>query len=367
MTNRRDILKLALLSPWLSACGGGESSGKELPIQTPIRPDDWPTATPESQGIAPAAMPILLDGAAALLFMYSIVVVRNGLLVGERYYGGAQSSDLRSLASVTKTVSSLLVGQAIGDGRIASTGATLRTLLPAELAKTPNPFAAEITLQQVLDMRGGQQWNEATRQLEATGAADMTAFALALPSDGLPRGTRFVYSTATSHLLSPIVKNAYGIDTLELATRNLFKPLGIEQTAWSRDRTGMVHGSFGLQMRTRDLAKLAWMTLDGGRWQGRNVVPANWLTESHKAHSTGLGNTGRLLNEGYGNMWWMGVMAGYPVLLGRGYGGQNAILVPSLNMVIATAAELNVDYETAGTHERNVLDLIARFLQAVKA
>ena len=366
MTNRRDILKLALLSPWLSGCGGDEPSRSELPISTPIRPDDWPTATPESQGIAASAMPILLDGGAALPFMCSILVVRNGLLVGERYYAGAQSSDLRSVASVTKTVSGLLIGQAIGDGRIASTSATLRTLLPAELAKTPNPFAAEITLQQVLDMRGGQQWDEATRQLEATGARDMTAFALALPSDGRPRGSRFQYSTATSHLLAPILKNAYGIDTFELATRNLFQPLGIAQTAWSRDESGMIHGSFGLQMRTRDLAKLAWMTIDSGRWHGRNVVPAHWLAQSHAAHTTGLGDTGRLLNTGYGNMWWMGVMAGYPVVFAWGHGGQHALLVPSLNLVIATAAELNVDYATAGTHQRMLVDLIARFLQAVK-
>ncbi len=367
-TTRRDILRLALAAPWLAACGGGNSgSGQERVIPTPIAPDDWETATPDSQGIAYAAMQSVLDTGAAIPFLYSMLVVRNGKLIGERYYGGAQSSDLRSLASVTKTVSSMLIGQALNERKIGSTADTLRTLLPKELARTPNPFAADITLQQLLDMRGGQQWDESARQLDATGAPDMTAFALGLPSDGAPRGTVWNYSTAASHLLSPILSNAYGMDALALATRKLFQPLGISQTAWSRDATGMVHGSFGLQMRTRDLMKLAWMALDGGRWKGQQVVPASWLADSHKAHVSGLGDDGKLVNMEYGNLWWSGVIAGYAVVFAWGYGGQHAMLIPQLNMAIATAAELNVSFLAAGEHQTIILSLIDGFLQMVRA
>lgn len=231
--------------------------------------------------------------------MYSALVVRNGQLIGERYCNGAQSSDLRSVASVTKTVSSLLVGQAIADGKISSTADTLAKLLPTELVRTPNPYAAGITLQQLLDMTGGQQWNEAIRQREATNSADMTAVALALPGGAGAQGQTWNYSTAASHLLSPILQHAYGMDELAIATANLFGPLGIKKSAWSRDVTGMVHGSFGLQLRTRDLMKLAWMSLQGGQWQARQVVPQPRLKASFSQSIGVPGSDGAIKNIGH--------------------------------------------------------------------
>jgi CubicO group peptidase (beta-lactamase class C family) len=365
LLKRRDILGLALLAPWLSGCGGGGGTHwSELPIKTPIKDDDWPTDTPANQGIAAAVMQSLLDEGASHPFLYSVLVVRNGLLIGERYYNGALSSDLRSVASVTKTVSSLLIGQAIADGKIASTSDTLAKLLPAELATTPNPYAAEITLQQLLDMTGGQQWDEGTRQLDATNSPDMTAFALALPAGR--QGKNFDYSTAAAHLLSPILRNAYGVDELAVATTKLFEPLGIRQSAWSRDATGMVHGSFGLQLRTRDVMKIGVMALQGGQWHGAAVVPAAWIAKSLAPAVTGLGADGPLTNSGYGNLWWSGTVAGMEVHLAAGFGGQYALLVPQLNLVIASAAELNVTYNTAGSHQVAILNMFARFLLAAK-
>ncbi len=375
MLKRRDILGLALLAPWLTACGGGGAGddeggrggdGRELPIDTNIAADDWSTATPASQGIQAAVMQALLDEGASYPFLYSMLVVRNGELIGERYFNGARSSQMRSVASVTKTVSSLLVGHALADGKIAGTSDTLAKLLPNELAKTPNPYAAGITLQQLLDMTGGQKWDEGVRQLDATTSPDMTAFALALPSDGGVQGKTFTYTTASSHLISPILRNAYGIDELALAVSKLFEPLGIKSNAWSRDKSGMVHGSFGLQLRTRDLMKLAWMAMQGGQWQGRSVVPAAWLAKSLTPYVKGLGEEGALTNMGYGNLWWSGTIAGLDVRMAAGYGGQYAMLVPQLNLAIATAAELNIPYNTAAVHQISMMNMFGRFLQAAK-
>lgn len=367
LLKRRDILGLALLAPWLSGCGGGGGEDRtEYPIKTPIKDDDWPTDAPVNHGMAAATMQALLDEGASLPFLYSVLVVRNGQLIGERYYNGALSSDLRSVASITKTVSSILIGQAIADGKIASTSDTLAKLLPAELAKTPNPYAAGITLQQLLDMTGGQQWDEGIRQLDATNSPDMTAFALALPSDGRPQGKTFNYSTAAAHLLSPVLRNAYGVDELAVANKRLFGPLGILQSAWSRDASGMIHGSFGLQLRTRDLMKIGLMALQGGQWQGATVVPAAWIANSLTPLIKGLEHDGPIQNRGYGNLWWSGTIAGMEVHLAAGFGGQYALLIPQLDMVIATAAELNVTYNTAGSHQLAILNMLARFLQAVK-
>lgn len=376
MTTRRDLLGLAVVGPLLAACGGGNGGSQsgspaaadrtEHPIDTGLAADDWPLATPASQAVPAAAVQTLLDDGAANPFLYSMLVVRNGQLIAERYYNGARSSELRSVASITKSVSSMLVGQALGEGKILSTAETLAGLLPNELARTPNAYAAGITLQQLLDMRGGQEWNEATRQLDATGAADMTAFALALPSDGKVQGKVWNYTTASSHLLSPILRNACGIDEASLAASKLFEPLGIGRSAWSRDASGTVHGSFGLQLRTRDLMKLAWMASQGGRWQGRAVVPGAWLADSHAPHVALVGDPGELQNIGYSNLWWTGTMAGLAVNLAWGYGGQFALIVPKLNLCVATAAELNVDFNTADAHEQAILNLIGRFLRAAQ-
>lgn len=233
--------------------------------------------------------------------------------------------------------------------------------------KTPNAYAAGITLQQLLDMRGGQEWKESAWQRDATNDTDMTAFALGLPSDGRAQGMRWNYSSAASHLVSPILRNAYGTDELALATSKLFQPLGISRSAWSRDASGTVHGSFGLQLRTRDLMKLAWMALQEGQWQGKTIVPASWLADSHAPHVTRLGDAGELKSIGYGNLWWRGTMAGMAVNLAWGYGGQFALIVPQLKLAIATAAELNLDYARADAHETTILNLIGRFLRAAQA
>ncbi len=114
MTTRRDVLKLAIIAPWLSACGGGGSGNNgwrpeaEKPIPTQVVADDWIVATPESQGVAAAAMQALFADAATTPSLYSLLVVKNGKLIGEQYFAGASASDLRTVASVTKTVSSML-------------------------------------------------------------------------------------------------------------------------------------------------------------------------------------------------------------------------------------------------------------------
>lgn len=373
MTTRRDILKLAMLAPWLSACGGsspstgtitGARANTESVVTSTIAPDDWLTGTPESQGISTAAMQTLLDDGAKIPALFSMLVVRNGLLVGERYYSGAQSSDLRHIRSATKTVSSLLVGQALRDRKINSTSDTLRTLLPKELAKVPNSVAGGITLGQILQMRSGQLWDESTHMQDIFKAPDLSKFALGLPADGRPAGTVWNYNSAASHLVSPILGAAYGMDEISVANSNLFVPMGIKQAAWSSDASAVNHGSFGLQLRTRDLMKLAWMSLDGGQWEGRSIVPSNWLSESHASHAK-LGSDGGMSDIGYGNLWWTGKLGGQSVILAWGFGGQFALLVPALRITVATSALWNIPYAEGDANATRIHDLIGRFIAAV--
>lgn len=366
MSSRREVLLWGLTAPWLAGCGGGgDATANDGAIATSIPANDWATGTPESQSVSSANLQALFAGGAALPYLFSVAVIRNGLLVGEQYFGGAKSSDLRHVASCTKTVSSLLTGIALSEGKIGSTTETLSTLLASQLAPTPNAYSAGTTLQQLLNMRSDQAWDETTQLPQLDAAPSATAFALALPSDGMPRGYHWNYSTASSHLISPVLKNAYGMDALAIANAKLFAPLGIQQAAWQRDPSGEIIGSYGLQLRTRDLAKIGWMSMQGGLWQGQSVVPTEWLKVSQtsiKFNVPDLGSAGTMTQIGYGNLWWTGTLGGRPVVLAWGHGGQLAILVPSLQLVVATQATYHVSMNQANDQEIAILDLIGNFI-----
>lgn len=374
MTTRRDLLALAALAPLaplLAACGGGSSAADgrltevHRVVPTDIAPDDWPTATPDSAGISPAVMHSFLQSGNDSAFLRSLLVVRNGVLVGERYYNGSRSSDLLEVESVTKTVTGLLIGIALRDGKLTSTAQTLGQLLPRQLANKPGSAAAAVTVRQVLMMESGLAWNEATQDA-LLNTPDLTALALGLAADTAP-GSRWNYSSAVSHLLSPVLAGLYGMNEAAMATRYLFEPLGIKQSYWVLDAVGDNIGSFGLHLRTRDLMKIGWMSMQGGQWDGKSVVPAAWLAESQSnLMRVPLADYGVLSNRGYGNLWWTGAMGGRDVILGWGFGGQFMVLVPSLNMVVATAANTaHVSVDAAARQESAILALIGQFLSAV--
>ena len=363
MVTRREMMVLGLAAPWLAACGGGGGSGApENVVGSTLPDDDWHTATPDSEGVSAALMQTLLSEGAQVQSLRSLLVVRNGNLIGERYYADGKSSDLRHIRSATKTVSSLLAGQAIRDGKISGVNATLASLLPKEMAKVPGSVAGGVTLMQVLRMRSGLAWDEDARLQDLLHSPDLASLALGLPIAPLgPNGPYWNYNSAVSHLVSPIVADAYGEDTLAVATRNLFGPLGIRQVAWQRDATGANIGSFGLQLRARDMMKLAWMALDGGMWQGKSVVPAAWLAESFVNH-VHIGPIGDLSDVGYGYLWWRGTLGGHQVITAYGFGGQFAMLVPDLRMTIATAALWDLQPDEAAANEVLTFNLIGRFL-----
>lgn len=360
MVTRRNALILGLAGPLLAACGGGGGSegNSERVVQTPIPSDDWPTATPESQSVTTAAVNAMMASSDKLPALRSMLVVRNGMLVAERYFNGSLASDLQHVRSVTKTISSLLIGQAIQDGKIRGVSATLSELLPAELAQVPNSVAGNITLRQVLQMRSGMKRDDNAGPVLDT-VANLTRMALELPATG-----KFVwnYDSAMSHLPSPIVALAYGeANALAVATRTLFLPLGIKQVAWDRDQSGAHFGSFGLQMRSRDMAKIGWMALDSGRWQGRTLVSPDWLTESMTDHAF-IGNDGMLTGIGYGYLWWSGFLGGHRIWHALGHGGQMIMLVPELKMVVITTSNWLVPSGQAGENTRAANSVIANFL-----
>lgn len=299
---------------------------------------DWKPGSAEAPRISGEELEKLLTHAStAVPALRAIVVVRNGVLLGESYYAGASANDLLAINSSTKSVCSMLVGQALQQGKIQSVLQTVAELLPEAASKIPDSPAAKVTLSQILTGTTGLAYDWRTQMGPLFSAPDPTAYVLGLKGDGTEPGT-WSYNDAAVSLLTPILERAHGMPVAEVAKRDLFAPLGIERFMWRHDKSGHATAYMGLSLRTRDLAKLAWTMADGGRWEGVQAVPADWVADSTRRHGPAQWRNPPVSDTGYGYLWFTGMLDGREVAWGWGYGGQFALLVPSLRLVVATAA-----------------------------
>jgi CubicO group peptidase (beta-lactamase class C family) len=322
---------------------------------------DWDTALPQSQGIPAAAMDAALQAGAGIAGLRSLVVVRNGVLIGERYYRGATASDLLAINSATKSVTSLLIGLALKRGTIAGLNEPVSRLLPDELAQVPDSPAAGVTLEEILTGRSGLAFPW-TQYRELLTAPDPVRYALSLPAVR-PKPPGWSYNDAVVSLLGAILARAEGLELAKLAARDLFVPLGIRQFAWVRDQKGSAVSNAGLALRTRDLVKFAWLMIDGGLWRNNPVVPSEWPAESTKPRGPANWQVAPVTNVGYGYLWFTGMLHRKRVAWAWGYGGQFALLAPELKLAVATAAT-SPRPEDLKTQTDAVMGIVARLVMA---
>lgn len=347
---------------WGSGCSAPRS-GAPLTIAVPgAVATDWPTASSDSLGIDPAALAGVLRDGAQLSALRAIVVVRNGMLVGERYYNGASTDDLLPINSVTKSVSSMLVGQALQQGVLPGLSATVGSLLPEAAAKVPGSAVANVTLQQILTGRAGLAYDWRTQTGALATSADPVGMALALRADPAAANA-WRYNDAAVNLLGPILARAHQRDLAGVAVRDLFAPLGIERYAWARTGSGDPSTYGGLRLRTRDLARLAWTMSDGGRWRGAQVLPSAWVADSLRPAGPADWRVTPIGDVGYGLLWFTGLLHGRRVAWGWGYGAQFAMVVPELRLVVTTAATSPRVQELEGQNNA-VMALVARVVNA---
>lgn len=298
---------------------------------------EWQSADPESQGLVASKLEAALASGATVGALRSLLVVRNGVLIGERYFAGATASDLLAVNSATKSVCSMLVGQALRQGKLKGLSQTIGELLPDLVQKFPNTAASSVTLRQILTGTTGIAYEYTTQFRSLLRSHDPERYVLSLPNDGSAANS-WSYNDAAISLLTPVLERAQEMSIEQLATRDLFAPLGIEQFSWGRDGAGHSMAYAGLKMRTRDLVKLAWLMADAGAWKGTTVLPAQWVIESTRAHVAVAWRNPPIVNAGYGYLWFTGTLRGKPVAWAWGYGGQFALFMPSLKIAIATAA-----------------------------
>ena len=151
-------------------------------------------------------------------------------------------------------------------------------------------------------------------------------------------GETFFYDSGLPHLMSAVIQKTSGLTLEEYAQHNLFSPLGITDFSWQSDPQGITTGNSGLILRPRDMAKLGYLYLHDGQWQGKQIVPAEWVQASTTKHMETKGLMNAAEDDGYGYFWWIDSFGGYSA---HGYGGQYIFILPDLDMVVVFTGGLS--------------------------
>jgi CubicO group peptidase (beta-lactamase class C family) len=260
-----------------------------------------------------------------------VVVVRDGVIVAEWYENGRDAMSYATSWSVAKSFTSALIGIAIGDGLIDGVDARIADFFPDWRGTAKEA----ITLRHVLSMESGLQWDEDYAPDDVSDVIrmivaehDHLVYAAARPPE-VPPGTRFSYSSGDSMLFSGVLEAVTGGRAGEYAREKLFDPIGMEPVDWWRDAAGHTATYCCLDTPTRQFAKFGLLYLRGGRWEDRQIVPADWVEASTTPHGVW---------EGYGYQWWLTGLTNSDLprdlYSARGHDGQYIYVVPSLDLVV---------------------------------
>ena len=208
-----------------------------------------------------------------------------------------------SLYSCTKSFVSTLVGIAVDQGAIDGIDHRVLDYLPGYTFANQDARKEAMTVEHLLTMTTGLDWQEGDPTYRAMYMSnDWVQYVLDIPMREQP-GERFNYCSGCSHVLAAIVQNGTKAKTQDFARKNLFQPLGISNWRWDTDAKGMAIGGWGLQLTARDMAKLGYLYLHEGTWDGKQIVSRTWVEEATRQHTTTDGSLG------YGYQWWT-----YPAL-----------------------------------------------------
>ncbi len=339
-------------------------------VYDPVTPDYWPTegflsTTPEEQGMDSARLVDMVEAYQAdheknpANSIDSITIIRNGYVVADIYLNPMYPEDTSHiLHSCTKSIMSALIGIAIEQGHIDGVDVPVVDFFKDRDLEIVDERMNEVTLEDLLTMQTNVRARDSyiyqyDGWYEMMTTDDWVAYFFSLPLDGEP-GTRFDYSNMASFMISAIIQESTGIDTLSYARENLFEPLGIEDVYWETSPQGIYVGASRMWLKPHDMAKFGLLYLQQGQWDGQQIVPADWIRESITPHAypknyaDSLDENGGKDNEastvswvsykflrpfvdGYGYQWWLDRQGNFAAI---GTSGQYLIVAPEENLVV---------------------------------
>jgi CubicO group peptidase (beta-lactamase class C family) len=326
---------------------------------------DWTKAAPTDAGLSEAKLRAMSAAVRSDEFkkIGSILIARHGKLVHEDYVDG-DAKTLRDTRSATKSITDVLIGIAIREGKLSGVDAKVLALLPerARRVQNPDPRKSAITVEDFLTMSSALEcddWNDASRGNEERMylVEDWAQFILDLPIRGRmhlgeqveqpPYGRYFSYCTGGAFVLGEVLERATGMRADRYAQEKLFAPLGISNVEWVFSPMNAPQTGGGLRLNSRDLLKIGQLYLGNGRWQGREIVSDQWVRDSTRPHAQIDDVTD------YGYFWWLKSFKSgeksYPAFFMSGNGGNKVVVVPGLDLVTVITS---TNYNTHGMHEQ---------------
>jgi CubicO group peptidase (beta-lactamase class C family) len=289
------------------------------------------------------------------LNIYSFVVSRYGKVILELYAGGADRDAMFLQMSITKSFTSALFGIAFAKNLLRDPNESIAEALPPSVFPTPSDrerFEA-VTIKQLLGMTvlntPGKLGHFDTQEDEDTYDAYWTAdnrlgYVLGLPIVPQP-GTTFVYNVEGPVIATGILACAAHEPVFDFADKNLFRPLEFSNYEWmNEDEVGVDNGGNGIRLRALDMQKFGILFLNGGSWNGRQIIPKSWAEQSF---TPWIKSVPEALNPDYGWYWWDIHYDNLSLLAHQAQGqkGQRIVVFPDSGLVVTITADLNEDQE----------------------
>jgi CubicO group peptidase (beta-lactamase class C family) len=294
---------------------------------------DLPRSTPAEQGVDATGIDAFLAALAPMpdVELHSLMVLRHGHVVAERWWHPYRAESPHLVYSLSKSFASTALGLAVAEG-LVDLDATVLSYFPEYDARVTDRRSRSIRVRHVAAMASGHPDETADEAIEA-GLGDMTLGLLLLPPGQEP-GSVFAYNQPCTNALSAIIQRVSGGSLTEYLRPRLFEPLGIGSYEWWTDPVGRDLGFSGLHVPTEAIAKLGQLYLDGGLWQGRRILPAEWVADATRAHVATRQETTDW-QQGYGFQFWRS-RHGYR---GDGAYGQFMVVLPDADAVVAVTGQ----------------------------
>jgi CubicO group peptidase (beta-lactamase class C family) len=325
--------------------------------QIPWPTKDWELSTPEAQGMDSAALARLVDF-VGIRRQDSLLVVRHGKIVVDAYYAPYVPNIRHDLRSVTKSFIGTLTAIEVQEGLLDSVDHPIVDLFADKHISNLDDAKKAMTVQNMLDMTSGIAWQERAYTPDETimrmyQSPDRTEFVLSQPMSN-PPGKRFYYNGGNPYVLSALITRRAGRDALDFARDELFKPLGISSVRWGEtDAQGVTDGESGLYLAPHDMAKLGYLYLHQGLWDGQQIIPSSWVDRVRQGPVTAT------YGYHYANLWWSRPERGAFMALGRH--SQIILVLPELDVVaVMTGVRKDNEYFP-------MTDLIDGIASAVKS
>jgi CubicO group peptidase (beta-lactamase class C family)/predicted glycoside hydrolase/deacetylase ChbG (UPF0249 family) len=239
--------------------------------------DALPRSTPEAEGISSEGISQFLDAVGKSQHeVHSLMVLRHGKVVAEGWWNPYRADLKHTMYSCSKSFTATAIGFAVSEKRLTVNDKVI-SFFPDDLPKTISPNLAELKIKDLLSMSAGQDFDP-SGMVNSRDSNWIRGF-LSIPFVHQP-GTKFLYNSLCTYTLSAIVQKVTGEKVIDYLTPRLFKPLGITGADWEVDPRGINVGGWGLRIKTEDMAKFGQLFLQKGMWNGKQVLPKEWVEEA---------------------------------------------------------------------------------------